>query len=53
MNKRHKVDFMIYNIKKDEWTWISEIKSGEWLRLPKHSVKAGKRKNKDGNYVSS
>ena len=31
MNKRHKVDFMIYNIKKDEWTWISEIKSGEFI----------------------
>ena len=30
-NKRHKVDFMIYNIKKDEWTWISEIKSGEFM----------------------
>ena len=27
----NKVDFMIFNIKKDEWTWISEIKSGEFM----------------------
>ena len=25
-NKKHEIDFMIFNIKKDEWTWISEIK---------------------------
>ena len=25
------IDFMIFNIKKDEWTWISEIKSGEFM----------------------
>ncbi len=31
MNKKAKVDFMIFNIKKDEWTWISEIKSGEFM----------------------
>ena len=30
-NIKCKVDFMIYNIKKDEWTWISEIKSGEFI----------------------
>ena len=30
-NKKHEVDFMIFNIKKDEWTWISEIKSGEFM----------------------
>ena len=30
-NIKCKVDFMIYNIKKDEWTWISEIKSGEFM----------------------
>ena len=30
-NIEAKVDFMIYNIKKDEWTWISEIKSGEFM----------------------
>ena len=31
MNKKAKIDFMIYNLKKDEWTWISEIKSGEFM----------------------
>ena len=30
-----------------------KIQNGEWIRLPKHSTKAGKRKNKDGNYVSN
>ena len=30
-NIKCKVDFMIYNIKEDEWTWISEIKSGEFM----------------------
>ena len=30
-NIEAKVDFMIYNIKKDEWTGISEIKSGEFM----------------------
>ena len=30
-NKKAEVDFMIFNIKKDEWTWISEIKSGEFM----------------------
>jgi len=30
-NKKLKVDFMIYDITKDEWTWISEIKSGEFI----------------------
>ena len=30
-NIEAKIDFMIYNIKKDEWTWISEIKSGEFM----------------------
>ena len=28
---KSKVDFMIFNIKEDEWTWISEIKSGEFM----------------------
>ena len=31
MKKKLKVDFMIYDITKDEWTWISEIKSGEFI----------------------
>ena len=30
-NKKLKVDFMIYDITKDDWTWISEIKSGEFM----------------------
>jgi hypothetical protein len=30
-NKKLKIDFMIYDITKDEWTWISEIKSGEFI----------------------
>jgi NhaP-type Na+/H+ and K+/H+ antiporter len=30
-NKKAEIDFMIYNIKKDEWTWISKIKSGEFM----------------------
>ena len=32
MNKKAEIDFMIYNIKKDEWTWISEIKNSFFVR---------------------
>ena len=36
-NKKHIIDFMIYNIIKDEWTWISEMKSGEFIYNNKKS----------------